>query len=133
MNKYIPLTDFLRGRATNEIPMTFREIERIVGSTLPNSARRHRAWWSNNTSNSVMTRAWLDAGFESSQVDMAGEKLTFRRARGRPGPQTAPASPAPAPISGNADHPLWGALKDMMKVAPGTDLTAPADPDWGGI
>jgi hypothetical protein len=28
-------------------------------------------------------------------------------------------------------HPLWGALKGTMKIAPGTDVTQPADPDWG--
>ena len=29
-------------------------------------------------------------------------------------------------------HPLFGALKGLLVVMPGTDLTEPADPDWGG-
>jgi hypothetical protein len=29
-------------------------------------------------------------------------------------------------------HPLFGALKGLLIVMPGTDLTEPADPDWGG-
>jgi len=28
-------------------------------------------------------------------------------------------------------HPLFGALKGLMRVKPGTDLTKPADRDWG--
>jgi prevent-host-death family protein len=28
-------------------------------------------------------------------------------------------------------HPLLGALKGLVQVMPGTDLTKPADPDWG--
>jgi len=28
-------------------------------------------------------------------------------------------------------HPLYGALKGFVRVMPGTDLTEPADPDWG--
>ncbi len=30
-------------------------------------------------------------------------------------------------------HPMFGALKGLVRIAPGTDLTAPADPDWGGV
>jgi hypothetical protein len=29
-------------------------------------------------------------------------------------------------------HPLFGALKGFVRVMPGTDLTKPADPAWGG-
>ena len=28
-------------------------------------------------------------------------------------------------------HPLFGALKGLLRVMPGTDLTKPADPSWG--
>jgi hypothetical protein len=29
-------------------------------------------------------------------------------------------------------HPMFGALKGLVRIAPGTDLTVPADPYWGG-
>lgn len=77
--KYAPLTRHLRDINISTCPMTFTEIEEIIGAPLPHSARRHRAWWSNNPGNSVMTTAWLDAGWRSSDVDMDGEKLVFRR------------------------------------------------------
>ena len=28
-------------------------------------------------------------------------------------------------------HPMFGALKGLARIAPGTDLTEPADPEWG--
>jgi hypothetical protein len=83
MSKYAPLTAHLKSLspASAHYPMTFAEIERILGWKLPASAYRHRAWWSNNATNSAMTAAWLEAGWQSSSVDMEGKKLVFRRIR----------------------------------------------------
>jgi hypothetical protein len=127
MGKYEPLGDFLRKQQTDQVPLTFAQIERIVGFKLPPSANQHRAWWSNNPSNSVMTKAWLDAGFESEQVDMQGRRLVFRRVRRLPSVSAVGLSAA-----GKAkQHPLIGALKGTVWIAPDTDLTQPADPEWG--
>jgi hypothetical protein len=30
-------------------------------------------------------------------------------------------------------HPLIGALRGTVTIAPGTDLTQPADPEWGKL
>ena len=59
--------------------MTFEDIEEVIGATLPPSARNHRAWWSNNSTNSPMTLAWRAGGYESASVDMAHGKLVFRK------------------------------------------------------
>ena len=77
MTKYAPLEEYLRssGRATvpmtfgeiENVPMTFGEIENVIGSALPPKASNHRAWWSNNPANNVMTKAWLAAGYESAR------------------------------------------------------------------
>jgi hypothetical protein len=122
VSKYTPLGEFLRAQRGHEVPMTFDDIERLTGTKLPASAR-YRAWWSNNSSNSVLTKVWLDAGFESAQVDMAARKLVFRRTRG------AGASKQIEPSTKR--HPLFGALNGLLRVARGTDLTQPADPKWG--
>jgi hypothetical protein len=129
MGKYEPLTKFLRNQAVNEVQMTFAQIERVIDANLPPKAQKHRAWWSNSPSNSVMTKAWLDAGFRSEQVDMQGRKLVFRRVSSggtKPGP-----SSGGRPAEARKRHPLIGALKGWIRVAPGTDLTEPADPEWG--
>lgn len=136
MSKYSKLEEFLMFRREPEVPMTFEEIEEIIGSKLPPAARRWRAWWANNVSSGAMTRSWMRAGFESARVDMAGGRLVFRRRADRPDAREAdPAlavAEAAAAYSVRGRHPLRGALQGLVRVAPGTDLTAPADPDWGG-
>jgi hypothetical protein len=78
-SKYAPLERHLSHYPTSTWRTRFSEIEKILGFPLPGSARRHRAWWSNNDSNNVMTRAWKSAGWETEQVDMENEALLFRR------------------------------------------------------
>jgi hypothetical protein len=127
MGKYEPLTEFLRKQAANEIQMTFAQIERVIGTKLPPKAQKHRAWWSNSPSNSVMTKAWLEAGFRSEQVDMEGSKLVFRKT-------VSPlSSDSSAAVSGEPSkrHPLIGWMKGTVHIPSGVDLTEPADPEWG--
>lgn len=126
MAKYSPLGDYLARQRGALVPMTFAEIEKVTGVRLPSSAQRHRAWWSNNPDNSVMTKIWLEAGFESEQVDLAARKLVFRRVRG--GART-PGAAAPSAYD-KPFHPLYGKMKGLIRIMPGTDLTQPADPDW---
>jgi hypothetical protein len=106
--------------------MTFSEIERITGAKLPPSAHKHRPWWSNNPRNSVMTRVWLDAGYKSEQVDMEQRKLVFRRVRK---PKAAFAVGGGTQLDAPF-HPLYGAMKGLVRIMPGTDLTQPADSGW---
>ena len=78
-SRYAPLETHLRESGRAEIPMTFEDIEEVLGATLPPSARKHRAWWSNNPTNSPMTLAWRAGGYESASVDMATGTLVFRK------------------------------------------------------
>ena len=125
MAKYAALGEYLRKQLRERVPMTFGDIERVIGAKLPPSARRHRPWWSNNGRNSVMTKVWLDAGFVSEQVDMEGRRLVFRRV----GSEEKPA----APRAETKHHPAFGALHGLVRILPGTDLTKPADLDWGEV
>ena len=131
MTKYAPLGDFLRKQRGSQVPMTFAQIERVIGGKLPPS-QYHRAWWSNNPWNNVMTKVWLGAGFITEQVDIEGRKLVFRRAA------TEHAAmghfeemPQKAGQFASGRHPLFGALKGLVRIPAGTDLTEPADPEWG--
>jgi hypothetical protein len=134
MGKYEPLGQFLRNQRTREVPLTFREIEKITGVKLPPKAQHQRAWWSNNPDNNVMTKVWLAAGFESAQVDMEARKLVFRRVA-KAGEATGGfAESAPKPYATkDGRHPAWGALKDITFVPPGVDLTEPAFPEWADL
>ncbi len=125
MSKYDRLGDYLRTQRTKEVPMTFAEIERVIGAKLPPSSPQYPAWWSNNPSNNVMTKVWLKAGFRTEQVDVKSRKIVFRRVEQK----TREAQPADKV----GRHPLFGALRGLVHVPPGVDLTEPADPDWGKL
>lgn len=135
MSKYDPLGSYLRKQTTREVALTFAEIERIIGAKLPESAFNHRPWWSNNATNSVMTKVWLDAGFQSARVDMTKRRLVFERVRKHTGMSE---ETPPYPIAAGTDrpagrHPMIGALKGTFTVEPGYDLTQPAMPEWADL
>jgi hypothetical protein len=128
MGKYTRLGEFLRSQRSKEVPMTFAEIERVIGEKLPPSSPQYPAWWSNNPSNNVMTKVWLNAGFRTEQVDVKSRKIVFRRVEDNP----AGTSSLPPAKKGDR-HPMFGALKGLVRIPPGVDLTEPADPDWGKV
>lgn len=130
MGKYEPLGAFLRNQRAQEVPLTFSEIEKITGVKLPPKAQHHRAWWSNNSSNNVMTKVWLEAGYESARVDMSARKLVFRRVAKAGETSGGLANPY---ATSDGRHPIRGALRDITFVPPGVDLTEPADPEWADL
>ena|SRR5215475_5077261 len=127
MGKYDRLGEFLRVQRAKEVAMTFAEIERVIGDKLPPNSPQYPAWWSNNPTNNVMTKVWLAAGFRTEQVDTKARKVVFRRVE----PSSTDTSLPRAKKVGR--HPLFGALKGLIHIPPGVDLTEPADPDWGKV
>ena len=135
MSKYVPLTAHLRGSGQVSVSMTFETIERIVGVKLPPSAYKYRAWWSNNPTNSVITHAWLEAGYKTANVDMPGRKLVFRKCLPdapsiEPGDGRHVQDNASEAVGAGFFSRIFGALKGTVTIAPGTDLTSPVDEDW---
>ena len=47
MSKYDPLYQHLSKQKAPTVTMTFTEIEAILGSKLPPSARKYAQWWEN--------------------------------------------------------------------------------------
>ena len=80
MSKYNPLRESLQKRRGDQAAMSFAEIESILGFSLPASARQFREWWANTRGSHVQAAAWLDAGWQTSQVDVERESLVFTRA-----------------------------------------------------
>ncbi len=79
-SKYAPLRDYLSGRSEPVVRMTFSGIERVLGSTLPSSARRYRPWWANEQNGThIHTHAWIDAGRKTANVDLNAEIVEFLR------------------------------------------------------
>lgn len=128
MGKYEPLAQYLRNASAAEIPLSFAEIERIIGQELPASSRKYTAWWSNNPANNVMTRTWLEAGFQTERVDVPGSHVVFRRVRGLSQAQGSGSSASPP---SRRRHPIFGCMQGLVTTHANVDLTAPADPAWG--
>ena len=135
MSKYTPLEIHLRKLRESSVPMTFDEIEKIIGAKLPPSADSHRAWWSNNPSNGVITQAWLNAGYKSADVDMKGRKLVFRKSESD-GSHSQPEDQRD--ISGTDNiasdisltQNILRTLMGTVTLMPGTDLTSPTGEKW---
>jgi hypothetical protein len=138
---------------------TFGQIE-ALGISLPPSAFRHRAWWANSYYNHnkfgifvsspwARKKPWERAKFLTEQVDMKQRTVTFRyvgelSTEGPPRERetTSHGGAAEAGRSFTTErsavvspaicrHPLYGALKGHIRLVAGTDLTEPADPEWG--
>ena len=78
--KYNRLYTHLRLQDGNEWNTTFNEVEEILGFQLPNSARMHRSWWSNQVNGGhSQAFAWQAAGWRVLTVDLKQESLIFKR------------------------------------------------------
>lgn len=83
--KYRALEQFLGTLApsTRELSLTFRQLEKILSSPLPESASTHREWWANQTDTTKrpQAKAWTKAGFRVDAVSQSGENSWVRFVR----------------------------------------------------
>lgn len=82
MAKYGPLHKHLKSKASSSWRASMTEIEAVLCFRLPPSAKRSNSWWA-NVSGNVQARAWLDAGWATSDV-VPGGKVTFKRVNSGP-------------------------------------------------
>lgn len=80
MTKYSRLTDHLQSLDSNEWHASFKELEKILGFLLPESARRYPAWWANDARQGRQANAWLSAGWKTEDLNLTGETVSFRKA-----------------------------------------------------
>jgi len=82
MSKYDRLTEFLTHQLSDEVVLSFEDIEDgdRIGVKLPDSAKTYRQWWENQVSPGArQCRAWLDAGWEVKNVDLNAERVVLQR------------------------------------------------------
>ena len=94
MSKYAPLVDYLNEQRNDSVTVSFDDIARIIGDTLPASARLHPAWWGNDTEvRHVNADEWLSAGWKVESVSLDEERVTFvhHDAEQRDSPDQTPA------------------------------------------
>lgn len=82
-SKYFPLYNYLKQQDTDLLKLSLKEIEEIIGQSLPASAYATRAWWAN--SQTTQGRAWQEAGwlvdypdFDNGLVIFRPERITYR-------------------------------------------------------
>lgn len=82
-SKYDALASFLRSQGTHQITVTlsYKDIEKIIGAKLPQSAFKHRPWWGNQVDceNRPQAKAWLSAGFRVETVTEGGVRFARNR------------------------------------------------------
>ena len=84
MAKYDALHEFLHRNEGNECELSFSAIERIIGDSLPETARKKRQWWANQENpKGRQCRAWMSAGWRVADggVNFGRETVLFVRAR----------------------------------------------------
>jgi hypothetical protein len=81
-DKYTPLEDHLRAlpATQKEVHLSFAQVEKILGSSLPASAYEDERWWMHATEgNHVHKRAWSTAGWQVNGVDVKKKRVRFTR------------------------------------------------------
>jgi hypothetical protein len=134
MSKYDPLFQHL-DQSRSTVELSFADVEELLGFPLPTSAYRYAAWWSNSGGTHVQSAAWQAAGFRTEQVDMDAKTVRFVRDKmGFSEMKQAQIKPSAAPngqkLREEEHHPAYGALKGMITILPGVDLTEPTYADW---
>lgn len=80
MSKYDPFKEFLDGIdiEESEIKISFDDIESIMGTSLPKTARTDRTWWA-NTMRSNHAKSWLMPGWKVDKVKLDQKVVLFTR------------------------------------------------------
>lgn len=84
MEKYRALTEFLNEVDRDKVVLTFEEINNLIDGQLPESAFKHRPWWANRKEGKgSQNLAWQSVGWETRDVNMELDEVTFVRVQHR--------------------------------------------------
>ncbi|MFV9473423.1 HNH endonuclease [Advenella sp. RU8] len=80
MSKYVNLYEHLQQSEQSSLKMSFADIEKLIGITLPESAYKYRTWWSPSETHTA-ARGWVKLGWKAS-VNMSTESVVFFKTSG---------------------------------------------------
>lgn len=83
--RYAALADWLQSQPgkVDQVQLSFNQVEEIIKTDLPASARNHRAWWANDAVGHSHSQLWLEAGWRTTYINLSEGKITFSRIRER--------------------------------------------------
>ncbi|KZB73492.1 MULTISPECIES: hypothetical protein [Thalassospira] len=148
MSRYDELSTFLSSRNICTLKMTFRELEDLLGFSLPSSAYKYQEWWANNPIPGRQSHSWLSVGWKTENLDVAGQSVSFRqighkqsadrkqerdKTATRPQMQSVPSSSNDLPMSVQVSVEMkWRYLGPLTLDANG-DVVFPSAPTVPGL
>ncbi len=121
MGKYDPLAGHFAQLAGDEVEITFDELEEILGSRLPRSARSIHGWWSSSHPHAT----WASQGWSASP-DLHRHLVRFRRVGSEESQQEPPTlaeETGTFPIEDSQRLVLLGSVSKMLlEASPAKDL-----------
>ncbi|GLP88066.1 hypothetical protein [Tritonibacter mobilis] len=111
MAKYDALGKFLNDKDVDELHLTFAEIERILGFSLPDSARKFPAWWANDASAGRHASSWLLAGARTERLNLTAETVSFCK---NAADKTKPTLRQVADIAPSKEYPATRAIVEFQ-------------------
>jgi hypothetical protein len=87
VTKYGGLGGYLkfRGSFTDTVKLSFARIDGIIADNLPMEAYKTEGWWDNVPSR-MQARGWLEAGWETREVNLKEGFVVFKKVREVQGP-----------------------------------------------
>ena len=73
---YTPFANYLKSQQNDSILCTFDKIEQILGKSMPSSAYKYLAWWSNSPTHPLMNEV-LNAGWLSYRPNLKEKTVLF--------------------------------------------------------
>lgn len=77
--KYHKLKHFFAKCTSASVTLTFKEIEKISGAKIPETARKNKQWWYPRKEYNRIAEAWITEGYCMKKLNLDKGKVTFHR------------------------------------------------------
>lgn len=77
--RHYPLKRYFAESTAASITLTFKQLEEIDGTPLPEAARSRANFWHPRSNANTIAEAWIQEGYRLEKLDMNKKKVTFKR------------------------------------------------------
>ena len=77
--RFFALKEKLARSDAASITLSFKDIERITGSSLPAFALKSKGWWYPRKDRNTIAEAWIQEGYRLERIDLEKKRLTLKR------------------------------------------------------